>query len=142
MYSVDQKIMSRNYTIAGGGVPLASFPCAASMAFNFAALSFAASVADKLALPVQSSSVDGTSHLLFLLSWNDRKHSKTTLDYYILFQRLNLTILKRMNSLVTYTYTIFVKELMQWLYVCYICIYSQKGPCFALIKLCIISGKS
>lgn len=48
---------------------MASFPCAASIAFNFAALSLAASVADKLALPATGLSVsaDGISHLLFLL---------------------------------------------------------------------------
>ena len=95
MYSVDQKIMSRNYTIAGGGVPLASFPCAASMAFNFAALSFAASVADKLALPVQSSSVDGTSHLLFLLCWNDRKHSKDNLGLLHTFSEVEFDNFKK-----------------------------------------------
>ena len=50
-------------------MPLASFPCAASIAFNFAARSLAASVADKLPLPaaVLSTPVEGTSHLLFLL---------------------------------------------------------------------------
>ena len=45
------------------------------MAFNFAALSFAASVADKLVLPVLSS-VDGISHLLFLLYIMEITYSK------------------------------------------------------------------
>ena len=63
-----RKLNQLYHTTNGGGVPFASFPWAANIAFSFAALSFAASVADKLVLlELLSFSEDGTSHLLFRL---------------------------------------------------------------------------